>query len=598
MTTSYQVLENSIDLAIAANSLQPFIKGLELLLEKDKNSIEHDSITIFSCDSFCFPHRQLQLSLYRHLKRYDKRKVTYVQVPATTYILSIPGLIDRSLLQNISQINSLSHELAVNAAKFSSCYSESFDFLDNNKPLGKKFQTLINVTPINEWNELHINAFPFYEFAYRDLSNTLKLDLPDLTSNDKYSSVVCLAVVLNILTLISFLLLDIKSKTNMGMSFYSANCVFKFYCDQLGLDFLYFDNAMLSEYFVGESGSSLIRIFKTPVDNAYTNKAPLPSNVFNIKEGSLLNMCTKRILKKKLKGIGTQTYSRSKPKRNLSDHYVTRQIQSYRRNGFRVVSLFSSSQDEVSGQVLAYKQYQIDQSHLSNPTFDNQIDWISQTIQHFIRVYPDDLLIIRLHPRLGADHRGLKESPSLDAILSALNKTIGAAKNVLIVEPTCDISSYQIGLNSDLILNGWSTIGLDFAILNKRVIYAFVQCPQGGGAFHPIFHNMEPYKDSSHYFEIVDKALDPVSNDPANYLLDKCLASKGYLITHLAGTVNLREPGSVHAQITNPVILTSYVARLISSNNLLSMMRIILFDSRVMRLYYNIYNRLLARLGC
>ena len=99
------------------------------------------------------------------------------------------------------------------------------------------------------------------------------------------------------------------------------------------------------------------------------------------------------------------------------------------------------------------------------------------------------------------------QSPYLESFLSEIKAISNGQNRVRIIHPADNVSSYWLGMESDLILNGWSTIGLEFAIRNKFVTNAFYKCPLGGAAVYPVHLNTPPLNSSSQYFKRVDRLL-------------------------------------------------------------------------------------------
>jgi len=240
--------------------------------------------------------------------------------------------------------------------------------------------------------------------------------------------------------------------------------------------------------------------------------------------------------------------------------------------------MFSSSSDELTGQLLAYRHESLNLDHLSPPIFDSQQDWMIQTIKYFGNARPNDVLVIRIHPRLAADHRGLPSSPCLTALMNKLEECSTNFRNIYIVHPSAHLSSYLIGSKSNLIINGWSTIGLDFAILGYRVIYGFPKCTYGGGAFHAVF-------DLNHYFTVIDQALITHQNENsmASFIIQPDLACKAYLTIHLAGCIRADKKEELQSQLANPQILTNYLVGLITVDYPFDLMFKALFYSMLRR---------------
>lgn len=138
----------------------------------------------------------------------------------------------------------------------------------------------------------------------------------------------------------------------------------------------------------------------------------------------------------------------------------------------KVFTAFTSSSDESVADSISLRYQNIDVDHLSSPIFNNHDDWIASICDFFKNNITDSFLIIRAHPRQGSDHRGLPESPSFSSLIEILDRYSDCI-NILTIQPNSDISSYYLGLCSDYILNGWSTIGFELSLMGKPVIGSF-----------------------------------------------------------------------------------------------------------------------------
>ena len=105
------------------------------------------------------------------------------------------------------------------------------------------------------------------------------------------------------------------------------------------------------------------------------------------------------------------------------------------------------------------------QVHFENSVFENQTEWIVDTINFFIKK-PSYKLIIRIHP---AEHLG--SVPSREPLIKIIsdNFTI-LPDNIEIIEPESKISSYVIAKEIDIALVYGSKIGIELACKGIQVV--------------------------------------------------------------------------------------------------------------------------------
>lgn len=152
-------------------------------------------------------------------------------------------------------------------------------------------------------------------------------------------------------------------------------------------------------------------------------------------------------------------------------------------------------------------------SHLSSslgeylpnrPTpFVDQLDWL-KSIYIYSIANPNINFIVRLHPRLFKDKRGQGTSQYYFNILSFFNNHNIPLKshNFFICLPDNPLSTYTLLLLCELVLNGWSTVGLEALRLGIPVINAFGS--NGSACYWP--SDLFPIaKSSIQYFSLIDK---------------------------------------------------------------------------------------------
>jgi hypothetical protein len=96
-------------------------------------------------------------------------------------------------------------------------------------------------------------------------------------------------------------------------------------------------------------------------------------------------------------------------------------------------------------------------------TFQNNLEWINETIGVFKR-NPEKYLVIRIHPREFANKREGTNSNEGFSLLSFLRE-VELPENIILNEPTDEISLYDLARITQLLINRTSTVGLEFAVL-------------------------------------------------------------------------------------------------------------------------------------
>jgi hypothetical protein len=134
-----------------------------------------------------------------------------------------------------------------------------------------------------------------------------------------------------------------------------------------------------------------------------------------------------------------------------------------------IVLLTTSSQDELFA--FNFVGLVESTSFFSHELFQDTIGWIKHTIEVF-RDLPERTLVIRLHPREFANRREGTNSEAGRKIVEYL-KSIDLPVNVVINTPDQDISLYQLAPVTSLLINGTSSVGVEFASLGIPSICVF-----------------------------------------------------------------------------------------------------------------------------
>jgi len=169
----------------------------------------------------------------------------------------------------------------------------------------------------------------------------------------------------------------------------------------------------------------------------------------------------KQISEKNLYSVNNhfKTIFSAKALRSFSKKYSSSESklrEYYSINESKIILLSTSSWDEIVGTYI-----------LKNKNFDkllifkNQPEWLDKVINYF-KKNKNYRLIIRPHPR-----DFFNKNSEVNNYLKKIDKL---PKNITLNKPDHKISLYTILKDTDLVLNSWSTLGLEAGILNLPVI--------------------------------------------------------------------------------------------------------------------------------
>ncbi len=159
-------------------------------------------------------------------------------------------------------------------------------------------------------------------------------------------------------------------------------------------------------------------------------------------------------------GSGFTIYS---PKWTLRSEALFERLSLNRQR--RLVVAYTSSEDEVRG-VRFYESALGVEIYPGNSPFVDQFDWL-QSLVDFVEASDDLQLVIRVHPREAPNHREKRTSENLREMQRRFS---GSYRNVRVVWPADDVSSYDLAEIADVGLIALSTIGFELARLGVPVI--------------------------------------------------------------------------------------------------------------------------------
>ena len=125
-----------------------------------------------------------------------------------------------------------------------------------------------------------------------------------------------------------------------------------------------------------------------------------------------------------------------------------------------VLATMSSYDEEIAAEIIGARK------KVKNLLFSTQIEWIENLIEYF-KARSEYFLIIRVHPREFPNNRDSATSQHAEQLLKALTNLPG---NIVVNWPLDKIAIYDLIADVDLVLNSWSSVGKELAILGLPVL--------------------------------------------------------------------------------------------------------------------------------
>lgn len=161
--------------------------------------------------------------------------------------------------------------------------------------------------------------------------------------------------------------------------------------------------------------------------------------------------------------LGSSTSRVYSPKKTFGDRDLHRELGL--PPGKKLLVAFTSSLDERMAVDSVLDAMSLRQFHHKQP-FENQIEWLG-ALCDFVAGRDDYFLVVRVHPREGANKRESAVSQHLGLLKSAFE---GPRLNTLFIWPGMDVSSYDLAELADLVLTAWTTLGLEVGRLGVPVL--------------------------------------------------------------------------------------------------------------------------------
>ena len=569
-------LIKSLNKALTLN--QPSILESALTSLSLNNSYsDEQSITLFTSDDFSKPAflhcQQIVNSLINAGFNID-----CIRLPASHYVGSLPSHEILEIANSPLNLCSANQQIIEVCGPFHECpqFNDLLSCLDLERnsafcDLMHALNTFLNRLPIQEIFDFSIFGFPAVMYASRDLSLTYKTSLEDIDTQLDVSRLLRLckmAIWAAVMIAASGALNPYSIYTNT----YTSSMIFAVFAKQRSRHTSIV--RMVDPHFC-----SLMQL------NNVVSFLPAPPYGNQVNSLETLRLLNRYKLSKntadsvrfwvanRVCGTDRSAYSRPVDKRSVG-HQSTliNRIRDCKMAGGKIISAFTSSPDETVCQLNEYILLHYDLSHLSAPPYPNQEEWLESLFHFFGTERPSDLLVVRVHPRLAADMRGLGESTAKEKILGRYRSASRQYNNIVIVPPDDQLSSYQLGLESDLSLTAYSSISLELALINVPVMQAFIRTKYGASALSPLALSRSVYESVSAYHDALRDCLDRIGTDSVNnpHVLDRDEAAKALICNKLGFVIDLDSSSSLHEALISPKSLLHPLQFLFSQNFLIA----------------------------
>ena len=174
----------------------------------------------------------------------------------------------------------------------------------------------------------------------------------------------------------------------------------------------------------------------------------------------------------------------------------------------KLVTYFTSSPDELVGANLSIKNFPTRLDKQLTQPFTDEYQLVSELIEYCCA--NQIFLVIRMHPRLGKDHRLSHESQSLKQFMARIqqaqsNLSTEQHQYLRIISPSSKISSYLLGIESSVCAYYWSSIGIELALMGIRTLAGVASYGPIGNRYHSVI-NKHPCTGTE-WFKLLAEAL-------------------------------------------------------------------------------------------
>jgi Capsule polysaccharide biosynthesis protein. len=169
----------------------------------------------------------------------------------------------------------------------------------------------------------------------------------------------------------------------------------------------------------------------------------------------------------RLSGHGAHTYSPGR----TSGESVLAALPGYSRGRKLLVAYTSALEEQFSARMMMTATGP-DTVPVWEQPFKTQIEWL-ETLIDFVASQPDLQLVVRIHPREGANKREGRVSTHLAMLKEAFGQR--ALPRTWFVWPEDSMSSYDLGEMADVVLTSWSSIGIEMSRVGVPLLFSFKQ---------------------------------------------------------------------------------------------------------------------------
>lgn len=162
----------------------------------------------------------------------------------------------------------------------------------------------------------------------------------------------------------------------------------------------------------------------------------------------------------RLGALSTRVYS---PKKTFTQIDLHGQLGLSKRK--KLLVAFTSSLDERLAGDYIIESLNLRMVDVNQP-FADQIEWL-KALNAFVAERDDYQLVVRVHPREGANQRESRVSEHLARLQDAFERPL---RNAVYVWPGMEVSSYDLAEIADLVLTAWTTMGLEMSRLAVPVL--------------------------------------------------------------------------------------------------------------------------------
>lgn len=555
------LLMEAINRGIQRNSLKPLERCLTLICSDQAQFIEqNDGVTFFTSCGFCGPLKEFELKFLNKLSKI--KEINVIEYPASSYISSLPDTSLLGIAKSPINMMAVNNMLSGGYERF----QKDEDDRDQKSKISIMMDELYKSVPMKDFGNIRIMGRDILDFATRDISLTYKIGPERLVNGSKYFELLCLQS-MNLLWLMVMMVTSNKlHKYCTYQCVYSSTTLFAFYASLKNKETRLI--SPLSEFWGAkareESGDKYALINRKYCDIIYFTTQDAKNKVEQMRVQTLVKEKVERYIYKRTQGKSDFAYSPEIGSEPYEIRTIKNQSNRIKKNGGKLCVLYPSSPDELNGHLFQIKLDNADINHLTIPIFESQIDWMTNTIELFQTFRKKDMLIVRLHPRMAEDKRGLGASPDAGDIYMKLIKSIKEENldRIKILKAESKISSYEIGYEADIILNGWSTIGLEMAVLGKKVINVYQNTKYGGGSYFCINKKTIDLNSCINYAYSLAKIID--HDDLVEYCITKEEAIKAYYSIYMNGLCDLTNQEGLLDQFENPCQISSDFEKVLS----------------------------------